>query len=314
MSDLSAGREYDFYGGELYGKILDNAANARRQGNGITPLIYINFPERNIFRDDAVGLNFEHIMNGSAADAEICMFTPRTDSCLLLQHQPSAASIIHRAEDSNWAMDSEMHYTSPGGNCIDLEFKATPRSNRFPLGYVAFMWASYMDKARDRKIYFYGEREGRESWLSFGDDTEGGFETGTIAHCGAPPLPYEKGAQTLNIIENAHKKFKLPFYYGLMAGDGDLATPGHTMAYIMMFDQAAPIRFAMWNFITDSKGAPDPHSPAWDWQYVIQNPEVGRQYGYRARVIYKPFISPEDVEQEYRHWVDSLDKQQPARS
>ena len=58
MSDLSAGREYDFYGGELYGKILDNAANARRQGNGITPLIYINFPERNIFRDDAVGLNF----------------------------------------------------------------------------------------------------------------------------------------------------------------------------------------------------------------------------------------------------------------
>ena len=36
------------------------------------------------------------------------------------------------------------------------------------------------------------------------------------------------------------------------------------MAYAMMFDQEAPIRFALWNYIRDESGRPDPHSPAWD--------------------------------------------------
>jgi len=31
----------------------------------------------------------------------------------------------------------------------------------------------------------------------------------------------------------------------------------------------------MWNFFTDETGDPDIHSLAWDWQYVIRDPEMG---------------------------------------
>ena len=82
-------------GGSFRGLLLDNEANADRQGSGFTPLCHLNYPDHNLYRDDAVGLNFEHIMNGAAADAARSMFTPRKDRCLLLSHAPGEASVRH---------------------------------------------------------------------------------------------------------------------------------------------------------------------------------------------------------------------------
>ena len=78
------------------------------------------------------------------------------------------------------------------------------------------------------------------------------------------------------------------------------------MLYLVLFDQTDPIRFAMWNFFTDETGNSDTHSPAWDWQYVIRDPEVGESYGYRARVVVKPFKGTEQIWEEYRRWSENL--------
>ncbi|MCC6488289.1 MAG: hypothetical protein IT364_12395, partial [Candidatus Hydrogenedentes bacterium] len=118
--------------------------------------------------------------------------------------------------------------------------------------------------------------------------------------------PYEENAQTLNLLENPAKKFLLPFYYGLVDGDGSEATTEDTMAYVMMFDRTEPIRFALWNFIRNAAGEADSHSPAWDWQFVIQEPVPGKTYGYRARVLYVPFASPEAIRAAYEEWAASL--------
>jgi hypothetical protein len=161
----------------------------------------------------------------------------------------------------------------------------------------------------------------RQGWVVFGEDTGDGFETGTISCSGVPHLPYEAGQipnmviagqtvnpQTINIVEHPSKKFLLPFYYGLVAGDGgdDPSKENTTMAYIMMFDQKEAIRFALWNFLTDAAGQPDRHSPAWDWQFVIRHPQIGRTYCYRARMMYKPFVNAEDIKREYIDWTSEL--------
>lgn len=155
-----------------------------------------------------------------------------------------------------------------------------------------------MNRTRERRIHFLGP----DGWTTFGDDAADGFETGTVAFEGVPDLPYEKDTQALNIVEHPTKKFVSPFYYGLIDGDNDLSTQDDTLAYIMMFDQTTPIRFAMWNFIKEEIGKPDPHSPAWDWQYVIHAPEKGKEYGYRARVVIKQFEGEEDVVETYEAW------------
>ena len=137
-------------GGSFRGLLLDNEANAERQGSGFNPLCHLGCPGRNLFRDDAVGLNFEHVMNGAAADAPRSMFTPRKDRCLLISHSPGEASVRHPAADSSWGIESEMRYRL-GPDCVDMEFTARLTDERCaPLGYVAFMWASYMNRARGR--------------------------------------------------------------------------------------------------------------------------------------------------------------------
>jgi len=291
------------------GVLHDNQSNKDRQGSGFNPLTHFLYPGRNLYRDDAVGLNFEHIMNGTAADAGISMFTPRKDLCFLNLKNDSTASVIHKAGHSSWQIESEMIYQFNGKYTIDLTFSVLLSKNKFPLDYVGFMWASYMNCALDRRIHFIGMNQGHEEWMVFGDDTPDGFETGTIGYYMADHLPYEEGAKTLNIIEHPCKKFVFPFYYGLVHGSGDPAASRDTMVYIMMFDQKESVRFAMWNFFRDSEGQPDTHSPAWDWQYLIRKPELNRNYRYRARLVYKPFAGRADVKQEYQKWLKEINNQ-----
>ena len=288
------------------GRLYDNAGNQGREGAGFNPLWHRAYPGESLFRLDAVGLNFEHIFNGVAQDKERSMFTPRRDDTRLEVHSPISVTVHWPAEGSSWGMECSMRYTLANSNAVDMEFRAMPREDHYGLGFAALMWASYMNHTRDRKIHFYGTRNGEEGWLAFGEDTHDGFETGTVACVGVSNLPYEDGSQTLNLIEHPTKRFSEPFYYGLVDGDGDYTTDADTMAYIMMFDRREPIRFAMWNFIQTVDRAPDPHSPAWDWQYVIQSANVGETYTYRARMLYKPFIDQDDTRNEYEAWAESL--------
>ncbi|MDZ4861411.1 MAG: cellulase family glycosylhydrolase [Candidatus Hydrogenedentes bacterium] len=297
----------DITGGNFRGALLDFVANKGRSGNGFNPLQHVAFRGENLFRDDATGLYFEHIFNGTARDAAISMFSPNNDAHSVASIDPRTAVMRHPVDTSSWGIESEMRYTLDG-DAIDMEFLAKPTRDQFPLGYCAFMWASYMNHTRDRRIHFYGTENGQEGWVSFGGDTDAapGFETGTIAFQGVSDLPFEDGAKTLNVIESKSKKFLKPFYYGLVDGDGDSITTEDTMAYVMMFDQKEPIRFALWNFIKNTSGEFDPHSPAWDWQYVIRDPKPGMTYTYRARMLYIPFTTRENILTEYERWAAGL--------
>jgi len=292
---------------DLSGWLLDNAGNAKRDGGGFNVLSHRLYPGRSFYRANQVGLNFEHIFNGAAADAAISMFTPRVEPNVLLKQDGKQASLHWPAASSSWGVDCTMTYTFVEPDAIDMEFIARPTREVWPQGYLAFMWASYMARTVERPIHFWGTTGGEEGWQTFGEATSDaqGFETGTVAAKGVVPLPYEVESKSLNIVEHPEKRFVLPFYYGLIDGDQDLATKDDTLAYILMFDQIEPIRFSLWNFIKDESGKPDPHSPAWDWQYVIRDPKVGQRYGYKMRIVVTPFASREDVLARYRAWADA---------
>jgi len=54
-------------GPSFQGTIHDNLSNKSRQGSGFTPLLLKTHPGANLFRDDAVGINFKHIFNEARA-------------------------------------------------------------------------------------------------------------------------------------------------------------------------------------------------------------------------------------------------------
>lgn len=259
-------------------------------GAAWAPLCHPGDPERSLFGDG--GLNFEHIFNGTAADEALAWFTPRTDTHRIESKSDATAFVVHEAADSAWAAESRMTYTL-SADAVDLQFRVRFHEERFPLGWIGLMWASYMRGTQDRRIHFYGTCDGEEGWTSFGDDTDDGFETGTVAAAGVEELPREEGAALLNVVEDPRKRFLHPVYYGLLEGG---------MAYTMMFDHAEAIRMAMWNFVEDEDGRPDTHRPAWDWQFVVREPELHHWYGYRARVEVHSFAGAEDVLARYHAW------------
>jgi len=295
------------------GVLHDNLSNKKRQGSGFTPLIFKSYRGLNLFRDDAVGINFEHIFNGTKEQNDISMFTPRHDPCELKQFSSRRFQIHWPNNGSKWGMEARMDYDFSKEDYVDLVFECIPTRDLYSKGFVAMMWASYMNRAIDRKIRFWGKEGDRTGWVAFGERKGKRFEVGTVSNAGVEDLPYEGGAETLNLIENSEKKFITPFYYGLIDGDHDLKTTDDRLLYLVLFDQTESIRFAMWNFIKNNAGNPDSHSPAWDWQYVIRNPEVGMSYGYKARVVVKPFKGIEQIWREYQTWSEDLGVKLPPR-
>jgi hypothetical protein len=200
-----------------------------------------------------------------------------------------------------------MTYRFAGDAAVEMEFRVRMQEDRFPLGYVGFMWASYMQGARDRCIHFYGTDGERSGLMTFGKaGPDGIFEMGQVPPVGASQLPCESGKIALNVLFKTALRFEHPFYFGLLDGDGDPATTDDPMAYVMMFDQAKPIRLAFWNFTRDAAGREDARRPAWDWVYMIEKPRLNRWYGYRARMEYFPYRGPEDVLRRYRAWRSGL--------
>src|SRR5262249_3670927 len=93
----------------------------------------------------------------------------------------------------------------------------------------------------------------------------------------------------------AFPQIRKPFYCGQVSGG---------MGYEIMFDKLLNVasgeemRFYIFKLI--------PGNPAWDFGYVIRNPQVATNYRLRGRMVWKPFVSLDDCEAEYNAWSASL--------
>ncbi len=276
--------------------------------SGFRELYHRTYPERNLFR--SVGFNFEHIISGRLEDEFRNSFAPRKEPAILRQLTEDSVSIFWPSKTSSWGIASKMTCTFGSGPYLDMTFN-TVLKDPLERDYLIYMWANYMNNARNHHIYFFGVRDtyqfpygyykGDIGWVRFGERKMAGGvnESSAIPFLGSTTLDYEKIKAPYNIELYTRCFFLLPFFYGLMDGDGDLTTPDDTMVYLMMFDQAEPIRFI---FFDSGKS----NMPVWDWQYVVCNPQINQPYQYRARLVYKDYQGVKDITDEYVNWVKDL--------
>lgn len=263
------------------------------------------FPQRDLLTE--VGFNFEHIYNGTLADEWRNRFSPRIDTCELQVHSETSASLQWQASDSSWPINCSVTYTLAGQGAIDIDVATSfERTDCFPLGYAGLMWASYVDCKTKRSIWFFGEEDQYDiGWMELGRDWDHAEMT-VAPYAGTETLPYEKGIVRVNAEENPHYKFFLPLYFAYFDGDGSQETTDDRMAYAVMFNKAEPIRLQNCTFHVERT------KTALDWQYVVRTPEVGKEYGYRARILYRPATSREDIVAEYVKWLKNMGPQTRA--
>ena len=292
--------------GQLEATLKDNAESPTEL-SGLDSLFHlVDAPNFDAFDPDtrgaSAGLNFEHIISGHANAQNA--FAPRKGKFRLLRApDANSATLVREHADDPWAMSSKLQYTLTPPHYIDVDFRCVPH-NASLFGtrrYAVLFFANYMNDVEQVGINFRGiEREGHtESWMHV--DAPNGHRDwnhgGTYRHASADDLQYDPNHNfKLNLWSYDEPRFTKPFYYGRVA---------QGMTFILMLNKSwsatDEIRFSLFKF----KVARFPR-PAWDFQYVIRDIQPGKEYGFKARLVWKKFVSPEDCLGEYESWASNV--------
>jgi hypothetical protein len=253
-------------------------------------------------RGASAGLNFEHVICAHPNPANA--FAPRRGRYELFKLADGrSAMLVRKADDDPWALSSTFKYSVSEPSAIDFEFECRAHNKELfgKGGYAVLFFADYMNDVAEAPIHFRGVSApgASEQWISA--DAPPGHpdynQGGTYRSVAARALEYDTNHNfKLNLWSYDYPRFTQPFYYGRAA---------HGITFILMFDKMHSaedeIRFSLFKF-----KVPRHPRPAWDFQYVIHKVEEGPSYGFKGRLIWKKFVSPEDCQDEYRRWRATL--------
>ncbi len=296
-------RELELKKGELELHLLDNAGSPKVLSGAKSLFNLTAAPGFCAFDPDApgaaAGLNFEHIISGHKSPFN--SFAPRHGRYDLYRLEDGRSGVlVRRREDCPWEVSSTLRYALAEPHALDLEFRCTPHSRAAfgGRGYAIFFFADYMNDVEDAALHFLGVDApgGAEKWIAA--DAPPGRpdwnQGGTYRHVDAGALECDPDHNfRLNSWSYDWPRFTRPFYYGRAA---------RGMVFIIMFDRAHTVedevRFSLFKFKLPVKPR-----PAWDFQYAIHRVEENREYGFKARAIWKKWVSPEDCLAEYESWA-----------
>ena len=265
--------------------------------NGVWSLTSAHAPQ-NCFVPSYAGLNLEHLMDDlfmTQEGGEI--FEPRKHTMTLARLSETSVSLTQQ-ESPMTGVVSVTTFTVREPHFIDMTFEARltrpPRSGRS----FGFFWASYINTPEIPALQFI-DADGNWSCLSPEDHGLGG---NTVCHSSAEATWGDPGRQYSHdslAHSFSRRRFDLPLMFGR-----PLDT---SMLYLQMFDQRQPVRLCM----SPSGGGPSPdrrvRNPAWDFQYILEEATAGSECRMRSRVVYKPYVDRNEIEQLYAEWAEELD-------
>ena len=252
--------------------------------NGIAQLYHAE-EDSVIFVPDYAGFNLEHIFGGDSLHQ---LFEPRRHPMTLFRKTDDEVLLYQEATPlSDVESLTEFKVVKP--HYIDITFQCIFHNEQFfQHGYAGLFWASYIQNPEDKKIYFKGVAENdtvHSSWIAAYSEEHGVKST----HRNIQDNNDFFFAGNFNArLANHFSEFRVtdPFYFGRFG----------KMVLAYFFDAKEIIRFSQ------SPTGGGEFNPAWDFQYIVPSPETGKKYSFKVRMIYKPFISEEDISNEYKKW------------
>ncbi|MBI4626712.1 MAG: twin-arginine translocation signal domain-containing protein [Verrucomicrobia bacterium] len=281
--------------GDLTAVIGDNSADgAHRAGyNGVWSLRH-SAAKRSVFVPAVAGLNLEHIVTGEKLEDTNIFFEPRRASMRCRQISESEAE-LHQPPTPTFQVESWTRFRLVAPHYLDMDFHCVAHQPVFPRGYLALFWASYINAPADKSMYFLGGGDGQKNlWTQF--CTQWHNDQSTVRHRDDTfEMTFPPGGRDALFKSLSRFRFDQPFFYGHF----------DDLMWLVMFDRTEGIRLTH----SPSGGGVNAElqttNPAWDFQFLVPKPEVGKEYGFRVRSVLRPRCSREEVLAEFRKWQET---------
>lgn len=277
--------------GEMSARLVDNRAfgpDHRAGYNGLMEIRRGGGPSP--FVPLYAGLNLEHVNNGRAYADRDLQFEPRRHP-MELRKIDERTFELYQAALPETGVESCTRFEFVEPHHVDVTFECIPREANFPYGHLNLFWASYLQQPEDMSIYFLGRKKGEsgERWVRGITPAHGELST----HRGATDrreFAHEKPFPLTLVFNESEYEYTRPFYYGRYKDH----------VWIVMFRERDLVRF------TQSPSGGGDGNPAWDFQWFIENPEVGKVYRMKYRAVYKPWVDESDVVREYEDFSSDV--------
>jgi hypothetical protein len=272
--------------GDLTVTFADNSAfgeHHRAGYNGIAELRHKEQPE-NVFVPLYAGFNLEHVFGGDHLEQ---LFEPRSHPMTLKQVSDWTV-VLHQSPTPLSSVETTITFTVTPPHYIDICVEhIAHKKDFFKHGYLGTFWASYINAPDDKRIYFLGTEPGNEKphWISAFSEKHG-FKSTHLPVGEKPDLFFAEDFNASLASHFSDYRFSQPFFYGRF----------RNMVLTFMFDRSEGFRFSQ-----SPTGGGD-KNPAWDFQFIVRNPEVGKPYSFRARLAYKPLQANHDALTELEKW------------
>ena len=276
--------------GDLKLIFADNTAISpdHREGyNGIAQLYHAS-QDSGIFVPAYAGFNLEHIFGGDSLEQ---LFEPRRYP-MTLYRKTDDEVLLYQAPTPLSKVESLTTFKIVAPHYVDITVDFTFHDLQFfKHGYAGLFWASYINNPADKKVYFRGVRKKAEAVTWIGAWSEQHGVASTHRKVGEDiDLFFADNFNATLASHFSSYRYSEPFFFGRFKN----------MVLAYFFAGNGVIRFSQ---SPDGGGS---LNPAWDFQYLIQSPTAGRKYSLKARMVYKPFVSQEDIADEYDRWSKKL--------
>jgi hypothetical protein len=237
----------------------------------------------NYFVPGVAGLNFEHIHDGTTQDKKV-LYEPR-NAPMQLRVIDEHTVELYQAATPHYALESCLRYQLLEDGAIEMTLECIPRKQTFKNGYIGLFWASYIHQPQALDIHFRGHADGETAkqtrWIR-GVTPKHGVDAVHPAHDDRRVFKHDADFPMLLVFNLSKWRYREPWYYGVSQG----------VALVQMFRPVDAIR------LTQSPSGGGQGNPAWDFQFYIDNYQVGQRYQMVMRAMLLKYESPEQVDRD----------------
>jgi len=256
--------------------------------------------QANLFVPAYAGLNFEHIIDGTAHEDRKVLFEPRNWPMELRQISPHTVE-LYQSPTPTYGVESCQRFDLLEDGALQLTIELIPHKKAFRFGYMGLFWASYIHQPEDLGIYFLGwparlvqEAGGKRpaagaEWVHALSPSHGVLSTRPSWE-DRRDFPRQEPFPLTLVFHLSEYRYAEPWYFGV----------SHGMALALLFRKQDQVRF------TQSPSGGGEGNPAWDFQFFIPEVQIKKRYQFIMRAVYMPYESAQQVRTAVKPHLDAL--------